>query len=176
MPRVRRNEFPSLGSKDLRAFFRTVPRMVGRIAVNFYKDSFKRQGYIDTRYSRWEARKRPDRGRATLVKSGRLRRSIRVIRVTPKSVSVGSSVPYAAIHNFGGTINHPGGSPYLFIGNRMVFIRKTTAAKREEQGKPVKYTKPHQIKIPRRQFMGASELLNKRIIRHITNGVEKHLG
>jgi len=176
MPRPRRNEFPELGDKDLRSFFRTVHRVVGRIDVNFYKDSVKRQGYIDKGLERWEKRKRPDRGRAVMVKSGRLRRSIRVIRVTPGAVTVGTDVPYGKIHNQGGTINHPGGSPYLFIGNRIVYIRKTTAARRTAEGKHVSYTKPHAIKIPRRQFMGKSELLDKRIIKHITTSVDKLLG
>lgn len=165
-----------MGAGGLRQFFRTVPRMAGRIAVNFYKDSFRRQGFIDQGFERWPARKRPDRGRATLVKTGKLRRSIRIMKVTPSSVTVGSSMPYASIHNFGGTIQHPGGSPYIFLGNRIVYIRKTTAARRLSEGKKVNYTKPHAIKIPQRKFMGHSRLLNQRIIRHIQEGVEKHLG
>jgi len=41
-------------------------------------------------------------GRKPLTDTGRLRRSIQVAEVTPRSVVIGTSVIYAAIHQFGG--------------------------------------------------------------------------
>lgn len=56
-------------------------------------------------------------------------------------------VPYARIHEFGGTINHPGGTPY-FIGKdgRAKFVKKANGA-----GLPK--TKPHPIEIPARPYI-----------------------
>lgn len=55
-------------------------------------------------------------------------------------------VPYAAIHEYGGTINHPGGTPYRVIDGRVVFVRKGT-------GKRLRKTAPHEIKIPARPYL-----------------------
>ncbi len=73
------------------------PRYVGNIAVNFYKDSFRRQGFIDQGgVDQWKARKKTDKNKAKrsiLVKSGRLRRSIRIIRTGLGYVVVGTDDP-----------------------------------------------------------------------------------
>lgn len=60
---------------------------------------------------------------------------------------VGSAVEYARIHEFGGTIQHPGGTPYRFIAGRILFLRKITGA-----GKNTNVTKPHLIRIPARPY------------------------
>jgi len=56
-------------------------------------------------------------------------------------------IPYARIHEYGGTIDHPGGTPY-FIGDDGLakFVSKAKGA-----GLPV--TKPHQITIPARPYI-----------------------
>ena len=41
-------------------------------------------------------------GRKPLTDTGRLRRSIQVAEVTPRSVTIGTNLVYAAIHQFGG--------------------------------------------------------------------------
>lgn len=58
-----------------------------------------------------------------------------------------SIVPYAIIHELGGTIRHPGGTPYMIgRGGRAVFLRK---------GDPraIGKTRPHPIKIPARPYL-----------------------
>lgn len=58
-------------------------------------------------------------------------------------------VPYARIHELGGTINHPGGTPY-FINDegKAVFVSKANA------DPDLPRTKPHPIKIPARPYIG----------------------
>lgn len=56
-------------------------------------------------------------------------------------------VPYARIHEFGGTINHPGGTPYKIVDGRAVFVSKA-------EGADLPKTKPHPIKIPARPYIG----------------------
>ncbi len=52
---------------------------------------------------------------------------------------------YARIHQYGGTINHPGGTPYIVTEQGTVFMRKDG-----NYPPQVKFTKPHSIKIPKR--------------------------
>jgi phage gpG-like protein len=56
-------------------------------------------------------------------------------------------VPYARIHELGGTINHPGGTHYMMVGGRSVFVNK---AKGQAMGLPT--TKPHPIVMPARPY------------------------
>lgn len=176
MPRVRRNDFPTLQETQggIRTLFRTLPRVAGNIAVNFFKDRFKQGGWIDTAFQRWEPRKRQDRqekkkdsSRALMVQSGRLRRSIKVQEVSARSVTVGTDVIYAKIHNEGGEIDHPGGTAYIVKDGKAIFITNKKAESEKANGRELKRTGPHKIKIPRRQFIGKSKLLENRIVAYI---------
>ena len=63
-------------------------------------------------------------------------------------IEYGSNVPYANIHEYGGTINHPGGTPYKFIGDgKIVFFKKT-----DPRAAKLKKTKPHSINMPARPY------------------------
>jgi len=77
----------------------------------------------------------------TLVQSGALRDSVQKSAQGPDFVEIeaGAGLPYAKIHQFGGTINHPGSDKL------QVF---------EVEGKKVftRGTKPHQITIPVRRY------------------------
>lgn len=92
---------------NLSRVYRDIPGRAATVAVNFSKDRFRQQNWIDTRTEPWAKRKenatqsRRNRGRAVLVKSGRLKRSIRKIYVGSTRAIIGSDVPYAAVHNYG---------------------------------------------------------------------------
>ncbi|MEL6803526.1 MAG: phage virion morphogenesis protein [Bacteroidota bacterium] len=141
----------------------TWPAVVEAICVNFFQKSFDRQGFLDKSLERWPARKDgSDPGRAILIKRGYLRRSIRGKSRTPSAVTIKAgdlNSPYASIHNEGGTINHPGGTPYIITKKGPTFIRKTTAARLSKRGLNVRFTRPHKIDMPKRQFMGDSAAL-----------------
>ena len=55
-------------------------------------------------------------------------------------------IPYARIHEFGGTINHPGGTPYYIKDGELRFVRKANGARFPK-------TKPHPIEIPARPYI-----------------------
>ena len=81
-----------------------IMKQIGNIAINEAKTNFKRQGFMDRSVKRWKPRKKKDEGRAILVKSGALRRSIRRISVSNKRVTIGSkgkAAVYAGVHNYG---------------------------------------------------------------------------
>lgn len=100
----------SVLQKKLQTAVGKLPTELVNEAVNWTKDNFSRQGYPDSTFSRWAPRKisaKRNKGRAILVDTGRLKRSIRKISIGPLSASFGTDVPYARAHNEGyhGTVN-----------------------------------------------------------------------
>jgi phage gpG-like protein len=87
----------------------TTPKLIGGIAVEHFKRSFRDGGFTDDRLSPWKPRKRGNkadkatgRRRAILVDSGDLRRSIRTRAFSFTRIIVGSyGTAYAGRHNRG---------------------------------------------------------------------------
>lgn len=88
--------------------------VMGTDAKNHFVKSFRNQGFEDASIEKWQPRKgeimssgiakvrRKDKSsRAILVKTGDLRRSIRVLNKSYRSITLGSDLPYAQIHNDG---------------------------------------------------------------------------
>jgi phage gpG-like protein len=86
-------------------------------------------------------------------RSGLLRNRTTWAKVGHLRYGVGTDVPYARIHELGGTINHPGGTPYIVTTNGAVFLSKTKADQLRQRGFWVGLTKPHPIKMPRRPYL-----------------------
>uniref|UniRef100_UPI0032169844 phage virion morphogenesis protein n=1 Tax=uncultured Draconibacterium sp. TaxID=1573823 RepID=UPI0032169844 len=147
-----------------------LPPKLGATAVRYIHENFTKQGYVDQGVRKWKKRKsKKHQGRAVLIKSGALRRDIRVRRTTKTYAVVGTSLPHANIHNQGGTINHPGGTPF-FVNDEgdTVFVSRVVAnAYEAKTGRRMRRTKPHRINMPQRQFMPTkrrpSRTLNKRL-------------
>ena len=156
----------SLPIKDLERRFRNVilrlPAIAGNEVVNFALDNWKRQAWLGDTAEPWKPRKNPTKwgqtpkrnGRAILIDSGRLRRSVRVIRTTPDMAVVGTDVPYARAHN---------------EGVRLGVIQTVTPFQRKmKTGKTVN-VKGHirriNQNIPRRQFLGNSQYLTNKLRR-----------
>ena len=90
------------------ALRKRLPGMLGEEARGFFLDNYRKGGFEDASFTPWVARKprtgkgaKRDEGRALLVRSGRLRRSIRILSTGPGYVVVGSDVFYARFHNEG---------------------------------------------------------------------------
>lgn len=67
--------------------------------------------------------------------------------VPPSTDSQGIGIAQlAAVHEFGATFLHPGGTPYVMRGGRPVFVKKGTRG-------IIGVTKPHYIRIPERSFL-----------------------
>jgi len=88
------------------------PRIVGNIAVNFFRASFRNQGQkINGSIKYWKGRDASPQNRMgagnLLINTGRLRRGIIVKSATPGKVVIGVDAivaPYAKIQNDGGEI------------------------------------------------------------------------
>jgi hypothetical protein len=114
----------------------------------------------------WKAAKQPPKRGSLMLRSGKLMSTIRPVSVSASLVRIRAGspqVPYAQIHNEGGIINHPGGTPFFFDSkkNKAVFVSKQKASMFKE---PLPITKPHPIPIPRRQYMGTGKLFADYII------------
>ncbi len=100
-------------------------------------------------------------GQVLNVRSGNLRRSITQavddfgeIGVYGRVYSAGD-VKYAGIHEFGGVIHHPGGTPYIIDAavDGMIKTRFVSAA---FPGRVAGVTRPHDIPMPQRSFLRSS--------------------
>jgi hypothetical protein len=65
----------------------------------------------------------------------------------------GPASPYARIQELGGTIAHPGGTPYVTLEDGATFVTKARAAELSARGFRVRYTRPHTITLPPRPYL-----------------------
>jgi len=165
--------------RALGKLYQKFPNMAAIEAVNFSKERFVQKNWVSNSRTPWKPRKRKDRG-SLMNKSGRLKRSIRKLSYTRNSVKIGTDVPYAQIHNDGGTINK--------TVNIKSHTRKVTKSMRSERtGRKFKkrissgstVVKAHTRRInttyPERKFLGESALLMRRIERLTQREIDKIL-
>lgn len=144
--------------RSLVEMFNELPEQIGMIAVNFSKQRFVEQNWKDKLPEAWAARRRKRRGGAKrqngaiLVDSGRLKRSIRIISTTTVSVTIGTDVPYAQIHNDG------------FNGTQSVKAHT-------RKGRNVR-AHTRKMQMPRRRFLGESQAMNTEIENFIINQIK----
>lgn len=133
---------------------------IGAEAVNFSKERFRAQNWVDNNTEQWPKRKvnkgRETDKRAILTGPGtaRLRRSVRKIRADADSIVIGTDVPYAQIHNEGGR----------FRATQRVKQHKRTS-KKGTSYTVNPFTRTISVNMPRRRFLGNSAILARRIER-----------
>ena len=101
---------------------KSLPIQLGNMIRTNSLQAWQKQGWTNTGFVKWEPRKskKNDKGRAILVKTGKLRNSIKVTRATWAKVIVGSSRKYAKAHNVG-----VGKMPKRqFLGDSVILERK----------------------------------------------------
>ena len=150
----------------LTKLYKKFPELAAIEAVNFSKERFVSKNWVDKTVERWkprkpspewhsEAQKKAATRGSLMVKSGRLKRSIRKIKVTRNSVTIGTDVPYAEAHNEGTTIN-------------TTVTVKTHSRKRKGRTETVKsHRRKRKITLPERRFIGESALLLRRVERMV---------
>ncbi len=169
----------SFNIQKIEAHFKQVllyaPGMMGNHAVNFFLDRFKQQNWVGNTVQPWQKR-RPQKkrnGRAILVDSGRLRRSVKITKIQNLTTHIGSDVPYAKAHNdgFKGTVNVPAHTRKVF-GKRKVESGKLTKKgkmrmRSENFIKSTVNVKAHskKMRLPQRKFMGNSPVLQQQLER-----------
>lgn len=129
------NAFENLKKRLVKALD-GLPVELGNEAVNHAQDKFQ-DGKGEFDGVAWEAPKRKNftntakqkraATRATLVQKGTLKASIRITRRGRTFVSVGSSLPYASVHNYGGKAGRGAGFQMpqrQFLGVEQSLLRK----------------------------------------------------
>lgn len=162
-------------AKELHSYMnRTLPKQAKDLGVQFFKSRWRAQGWLDNSFKRWASRKRKDKkrpGRAILMNRGRLRNSIRGT-IQGDTIVFGTDVPYAKIHNEGGTIQRHARSD-LFVRNRYVKGKKKGKFKKGTKAGRGFTFKAGQATMPKRQFIGDSAHLRKIIIRKRDTEIRK---
>lgn len=159
--------------------YQRLPTEIATIAVNFSKDRFREQAWLDRTKHPWKPRKKvrgrsKRRSQTLLVDKGRLKRSIRKIKATIDEVIIGTDVEYAEIHNAGGEINKTVNVRSHTVKSHRRKAHTRTRAGRTEKVKTqtVKsftvraHKRKMNLKIPQRKFLGESYTLIRRIELH----------
>lgn len=148
-------------AKRFRAYHRTLPRVVSVMAQEHFRQNFRRQGALTGNggsLEKWAPRKDgSDKGRAVLVKTGRLRRSLRT-KPSGSTARVVNDAPYARIHNRGGLLK---GEARTWSTN----LRTGLTRLRSGSGTPAK--------MPARPFMVMTDPLEKAIRKEVSQGLEE---
>lgn len=167
--------------KDLEKFFDgldknflrlAVPHIVAEKATEFYKKRFELKADVHDRP--WEPAKYPPTRGSLMVRSGNLMASIRPAQVTPGKVviSAGSSkVPYARLHNNGGRVVVPVTKKL----RKYAWAMHYQTGEDRWKGLAITSKKSIWVRIPRRQFMGHSNLLNEVIKASISAAFKQFL-
>lgn len=146
-----------------------VVRYAAVTGLNFFVDSFQKQGFTDTSFEAWQKRSNDSRpGGAILVKSSFLRNSVKVMQQSSDAVLYGSNAAHAKIHNEGGIINMTltkKARKYFWF---MYYATNDTRYKWMAISKKDHLT----IKIPKRQFIGHSETLMSNLEVWLKNEIE----
>lgn len=158
------------------AAYQKLPTEIATVAVNFSKDRFRDQAWLDRTKEKWTDLKNPRnrkgrRSQTILVDTSRLKRSIRKIKVTQDQIIIGSDAPYAKIQNDGGTINKTVQvkSHQVNSHRRRAYTRTRDGRTETIKAQTVKafrvksHTRKMNTKIPARRFMGNSYRLTNRI-------------
>ena len=164
-------------SAELKAFLQTkLPRYIGKLAVDFFHDNFRRGGWQDGGLKRWQPPKRfNEKGNAAaqygplLSRQNELMNSIDY-RIEGNRIIISTDKVYAKIHNEGGPVNI--NIPITSQMRRFAWA-KMYEAKRQgndanaNKWKALALTKKESVNVhfymPQRQFLGNSADLKKAI-------------
>lgn len=141
-----------------------IPSKMGAEAVRFSKERFQQQNWVDNNTESWKKRKpqqetKQRKGRGILTDSARLRRSIRKVAQTKNYIVIGTDVPYAQIHNEGGRFR---ATQRVKAHERKTHKRNGVSIKAHKVNG---FSRTINVNMPKRQFLGNSAILAKRIDR-----------
>ncbi len=171
--------FEKLKRIDRKPFLRKMTVEAGIMAVNFTKERFVYKNWLDKSRSKWKDRKAKDKG-SLMVRTGRLKRSIRKLSQGDFYVYIGTDVPYARAHNEGERINKTvrvkGHKRKISIrGKRTDRAARPTRAVQKAFATVRPFKRKMNLNMPERRFMGDSTFLAKKIERYMKKAIDKEL-
>lgn len=150
-------------------FAQKASSIAGQLAVSFFKDNFRRQGFKDKGVVHpWKKRAKEMPGRNILIGQGRarLRTSIRLERSTANFAVISTDVPYAEIHNQGGVIRQ------TVTKKQQAYFWAMHKRTKNAMWKRMALSAQLTIRIPQRQFMGESSDLNQEIVEEFESRIK----
>lgn len=149
-------------------------KQTAAMALAHFKKSFTNQGFTDVSLKTWPERKGGPRnqGRAVLINRGVLKRGLRIKKTDYNGAIVGvdDAVKYAEIHNEGGEIPV---TPKMRRFFWAMYYKTGGKNKRTRSGEMPQFwlsmalTKSDTIKIPKRQYIGDSATLERKMISYV---------
>lgn len=167
--------------KKFIAYRKELPMKVSGIAEEEFKGNFIRQGFetdgggVEKWQKRKAKRKNDDDGHAILIKSGRLRKGFKK-KPDFNTARVINDVPYAQIHNEGGTINHPARTRVLNFRKKRSGRNKGRvrfAKEKLAQYSQKVHSGAYKITMPQRPFMKTTSPLINKINKTVEEDVQK---
>lgn len=143
------------------AIFTRLPLMAGKVRANVNMAVHKIATQLRTEVVRNKLS-----GQVLNKRTGHLQQSIQqqvtetAVEIQGKVFSAGD-VKYAAIHEYGGTIHHPGGTAYFVDKSGQPFFVSNKFALSSDN---FPRTKPHLIKMPERSYLRTTLAENKQYI------------
>ncbi len=128
---------------------RSLPDAIGTLAKNFFKKNFRKQGFDDNGVEKWVPRKRPDKARRKGEK------------VKKRAILVDTTNLRESIHVKSATFK------------KITIVSDAEYSKIHNEGLYGKAWGKHRFKMPKRQFMGESNNLNKEIKEFIERKVKQ---
>ncbi len=175
--------FEKLGKLDKTYFLNKTIDAAGVLAVNFSKRRFIYKNWKDRKTTAWKARQRKSRG-SLMIKSGRLKRSIRKLATGRFYVIIGTDVPYAKIHNEGGRIKERV-KVRAHSRTRTIYAKRKRVKEgqsrytKKKTGSVTMHVRSHyrnmNVEIPKRQFIGNSYALAKEIELYMLAQIKREL-
>lgn len=175
------------------AIHRRLPVKIGRMATDHFQDDFRRGGYVDGGLHPWPVtRRQQSGGKAANSQYGPLMSARKnlygSIRYVPgdAQVVVGTSVPYAAVHNQGATVTtHPRVTPKMRKYAWAQFFKNGGKGATVPAGSPaglwkaLALTKKDKLtvtaKIPQRKFLGPSQELKEKVSQTVESEIKNIL-
>jgi phage gpG-like protein len=154
-----------------------LPAKIGNEAKNHFIAGFRKDGgggQTDASIGGWKKRKFPritptgmiskSKNAGILTKSGALRRSIRVVQRTWNRIKIASNLPYSEIQNEGGHITQVvTAKQAAYLGHMGANLKKRGNTLLGNAYSRMANAPILNIDIPKREFIGNSRILNKKI-------------
>lgn len=168
--------------KDFDKLKQRLPQKIADESRSFFMRSFAQGGFNNTGLvEKWEntiKRKMGKSSKPILVRTGRLRNSVRIGQVSFGKSVLRSDVPYAKIHNEGGTFNvksytREAHEKKVRYGPASYNIKsRKIDSKSKKLGMMQQKVKAHKMTMPKRKFMGRSKALDTRVYRLIKKEIK----
>lgn len=159
-----------------------LPQM-GAIAVQFVHENFEKEGFQGEVFEPWLPRKeetRKTKGKQILTDTAQLRNATRYDIISADAIRLSNMMPYAAIHNYGGSINMPARTQVLsFNRTRSGGLRLGRTATKRQRNSIVAQAKAnigaYTLQMPQRRFIGDSPVLNTRIAQMVVRNINNRM-